>query len=129
MLTSCHLLFIIMTRCQHYYTMLVYGGKQHEKSAEFDQVYAADCRHVRRFHGKKRSKECRTMKNIWKKSLLLCLGGVLMAGSIVSAHPIRTPEGNMPMVHWAVLESTPGNMQAMGPIPNPQIINKNKILI
>ncbi|MBP3781376.1 MAG: antibiotic biosynthesis monooxygenase [Selenomonas sp.] len=56
------------------------------------------------------------MKNVWKKSLLLCLGGVLMAGSIVSAHPIRTPEGNMPMVHWAVLESTPGNMQAMGAI-------------
>ncbi len=56
------------------------------------------------------------MENIWKKSLLLCLGGVLMAGSIVSAHPIRTPEGNMPMVHWAVLESTPGNMQAMGAI-------------
>ena len=39
-----------------------------------------------------------------------------MAGSIVSAHPICTPEGNMPMVHWAVLESTPGNLAAMGAI-------------
>ena len=56
------------------------------------------------------------MKNVWKKSLMFCLGGMLMAGSVVGAHPIRTPEGNMPMVHWAVLESTPGTMQAMGAI-------------
>ncbi|MBQ7479303.1 MAG: antibiotic biosynthesis monooxygenase [Selenomonadaceae bacterium] len=39
-----------------------------------------------------------------------------MATSLANAHPIRTPEGNMPMVHWAVLESTPGNMQKMGAI-------------
>ena len=56
------------------------------------------------------------MKNVWKKGLMFCLGGMLMASSVVGAHPIRTPEGNMPMVHWAVLESTPGTMQAMGAI-------------
>ena len=39
-----------------------------------------------------------------------------MASAAVSAHPIRTPEGNMPMVHWAVVESTPGNMQKMGEV-------------
>ena len=56
------------------------------------------------------------MKNIWKKSLMFCLGGVLMAGSLAGAQPLRTPEGNMPMVHWAVLEATPGNLGAMGAI-------------
>ena len=40
----------------------------------------------------------------------------MMASSIATAHSIRTPEGNMPMVHWAVLESTPGNLEAMGKI-------------
>ena len=39
-----------------------------------------------------------------------------MANSFCSAHSIRTPEGNMPMVHWAVVESTPGGMTAMGRI-------------
>ena len=34
-----------------------------------------------------------------------------MASSIVNAHSIRTPEGNMPLVHWAVVEATNGNMQ------------------
>lgn len=56
------------------------------------------------------------MKALWKKSLLFCLGGILTASSYAGAHPIRTPEGNMPMVHWAVVESTPGNMQALGAI-------------
>ena len=51
-----------------------------------------------------------------KKTMLLALGGIFMASSLSFAQPIRTPEGNMPMVHWAVLESTPGNMQAMGEI-------------
>lgn len=39
-----------------------------------------------------------------------------MENSFCSAHSIRTPEGNMPMVHWAVVESTPGGMTAMGRI-------------
>ena len=39
-----------------------------------------------------------------------------MASSLAEAYSIRTPEGNMPMVHWAVLESTPGNLAAMGAI-------------
>ena len=39
-----------------------------------------------------------------------------MTGTTAYAHSIRTPEGNMPMVHWAVLESTPGNLSAMGAI-------------
>lgn len=50
-----------------------------------------------------------------KKTMLLALGGIFMASSLSFAQPIRTPEGNMPMVHWAVLESTPGNMQALLP--------------
>ena len=56
------------------------------------------------------------MKKILKKSILMCLGGILMAGSLAGAQSIRTPEGNMPMVHWAVLESTPGDMMAMAAI-------------
>ena len=56
------------------------------------------------------------MNKLLKKTLTLCLGGFLMASSIATAHSIRTPEGNMPMVHWAVLESTPGNLAAMGKI-------------
>ena len=39
-----------------------------------------------------------------------------MAGSLAGAQSIRTPEGNMPMVHWAVLESTPGDMMTMAAI-------------
>ena len=50
------------------------------------------------------------MKQLRKKLSLLVLGGILMAGATVSAHPIRTPEGNMPMVHWAVVKSTTGDM-------------------
>ena len=49
-------------------------------------------------------------------TLALAMGGVIMAGTAVGAYPIRTPEGNMPMVHWAVLEATPGNMQVMSAI-------------
>ena len=56
------------------------------------------------------------MNRFWKKSLIFCLGGILMASSLAGAHSIRTPEGNMPMVHWAVLEATPGNLAAMGAI-------------
>ena len=56
------------------------------------------------------------MNKFLKKILLFSLGGVMMAGSIAAAHSIRTPEGNMPMVHWAVLEATPGNLGEMGKI-------------
>ena len=56
------------------------------------------------------------MNQFLKKCLTLCLGGIIMASSTAMAHSIRTPEGNMPMVHWAVLESTPGNLAAMGAI-------------
>lgn len=55
-------------------------------------------------------------KLYFKKTMLLAMGGLFMASSLSFAQPIRTPEGNMPMVHWAVLESTTGNMQAMGEI-------------
>ena len=39
-----------------------------------------------------------------------------MASATAAAHPIRTPEGTMPMVHWAVVESTPGDMAKMGEV-------------
>ena len=62
-----------------------------------------------------------------KKTMLLAMGGIFMASSLSFAQPIRTPEGNMPMVHWAVLESTPGNMQALLHIktfePRPKIFS------
>ena len=50
------------------------------------------------------------MKNtLAKKIAVLLVGGVaMMATSAGAAHPIRTPEGNLPMIHWAVVESTPG---------------------
>lgn len=58
------------------------------------------------------------MGHLQKKIAVFILGGLMMAGSAasVSAHPIRTPEGNMPMVHLAVVESAPGMMSTMGEI-------------
>ena len=58
------------------------------------------------------------MKNtLAKKIAVLLVGGVaMMATSAGAAHPIRTPEGNLPMIHWAVVESTPGDMAKMGAI-------------
>ena len=56
------------------------------------------------------------MNQLRKKLSLLVLGGMLMASATAAAHPIRTPEGNMPMVHWAVVESTPGDMAKMGEV-------------
>ena len=55
-------------------------------------------------------------KRLFKIGVLTLFGGIFMANSFCSAHSIRTPEGNMPMVHWAVVESTPGGMTAMGRI-------------
>lgn len=34
-------------------------------------------------------------------------------GAGAGALPLRTPEGKMPMVHWAILESVPGKMDEM----------------
>ena len=48
------------------------------------------------------------MKQFQKKMAALVLGGLMAMSATASAHPIRTPEGNMPMIHWAVVESTPG---------------------
>lgn len=53
---------------------------------------------------------------LWGKIGLLMVGGLCVMASFAGAHPIRTPEGNMPMVHWAVLDATPGNLGAMGEI-------------
>lgn len=41
-----------------------------------------------------------------KKIFLAILGVVLMFTATTSAKSIRTPEGNMPRVQWAVVEST-----------------------
>ena len=41
----------------------------------------------------------------------LLIGVILLSNSIANARSIRTPEGNMPLVHWAVVESTEGDMQ------------------
>ena len=46
----------------------------------------------------------------------MCLSGMIVAGSLAGAQSIRTPDGNMPMVHWAVVESTPGDMMAMAAV-------------
>ena len=58
------------------------------------------------------------MKNkLAKKIAALLAGGVaLISANVSMAYPIRTPEGNLPMIHWAVVESTPGNMAKMGEI-------------
>ena len=45
------------------------------------------------------------------KKFLVILGVILMLTTNVSAKSIRTPEGNMPRVQWAVVESTAGDMQ------------------
>lgn len=41
------------------------------------------------------------------------LGAMVMLTSLASAKSIRTPEGNMPRVQWAVVESTAGTMPQM----------------
>lgn len=45
-----------------------------------------------------------------KKCVITVLGGLLLTSSFVHAQPIQTPEGKMPLVHWAVVASTEGNM-------------------
>ena len=49
------------------------------------------------------------------KKILLMLGVIFMLTATVDAKSIRTPEGNMPRVQWATVESTAGTM--------PQIID------
>ena len=44
------------------------------------------------------------------KKFLAILGVILMLTANVSAKSIRTPEGNMPRVQWAVVESAEGQM-------------------
>lgn len=48
-----------------------------------------------------------------KKFFLLTLGVMLMLTATAGAKSIRTPEGNMPRVQWAVVESTAGTMPQM----------------
>lgn len=44
------------------------------------------------------------------KNFLLILGVIIMLTATANAKSIRTPEGNMPRVQWAVVESTEGTM-------------------
>ena len=46
-------------------------------------------------------------------SALVLAGCVTMAAQVTEAKAITTPEGKMPMVHWAVLQSKPGTMSEM----------------
>ena len=48
---------------------------------------------------------------IFRKISILLIGVIILSGDIANARSIRTPEGNMPLVHWAIVESTDGNMQ------------------
>lgn len=48
------------------------------------------------------------MKKFWA-----ILGVILMMTATASAKSVRTPEGNMPRVQWAVVESTAGTMSRM----------------
>ena len=47
-----------------------------------------------------------------KICFILFLVGILIMSNfeISTAHSIRTPEGNMPLIHWAVVESKEGKM-------------------
>lgn len=47
------------------------------------------------------------------RKFLAILGVILMMTATTSAKSVRTPEGNMPRVQWAVVESTAGTMSQM----------------
>lgn len=47
------------------------------------------------------------------KIVIASLLGSSLTFSGVSARSIETPDGGMPLVHWATLQSTPGNMGEM----------------
>lgn len=49
-----------------------------------------------------------------KKNLaIFCTLTALLLGATASAQTILNPDGSQPMVHWAVLKSTPGSMPKM----------------
>jgi len=50
------------------------------------------------------------------KKILPILGVIIMLTATASAKSIRTPEGNMPRVQWAVVESTEGTMPQIAEI-------------
>ncbi len=50
------------------------------------------------------------------KNFLLILGVIFILTATASAKSIRTPEGNMPRVQWAVVESTNGKMSQIAEI-------------
>ena len=50
------------------------------------------------------------------KKILPILGVIIMLTATASAKSIRTPEGNMPRVQWAVVESTNGKMSQIAEI-------------
>lgn len=52
-----------------------------------------------------------------KKGMIIGMAMTLMMGMNAEAAPIQNPDGSMPKVHWAVVDSTAGNMgkmQALG---------------
>lgn len=49
-------------------------------------------------------------KNFLQSLLILAALILLSSNSISESKAIRTPEGNMPLVHWAVVESVDGRM-------------------
>ena len=52
-----------------------------------------------------------------KKVSAVILSGILsIFFTTAHANPIRTPEGNFPRVQWAVVESTPGNLEKISEI-------------
>lgn len=50
-----------------------------------------------------------------KKNIFLgiVLGGLLVMNNMAGAYSVRTPDGKMPLVHWAVLVSQPGRLPEM----------------
>ena len=55
-------------------------------------------------------------KSLKKIITALAIGVIMLLDSTAWAQKIRTPNGNMPMIHWAVLESAPGKMELRGAI-------------
>lgn len=45
--------------------------------------------------------------------IMLCMAAVLLVTATAGARPIRNADGTMPLVHWAVLHSKEGQMDAM----------------
>ena len=46
-------------------------------------------------------------------SALVLAGCFMMTAQVTEAKAITTPDGGMPLVHWAVLQSKPGTMSEM----------------